>query len=338
MFSAKLLSKKTPLIVVLCITNKCNLKCWYCYGQHEKRSDWKDFSTDKIVEIIRDLRKMGTQILQIQGGEPLLRDDLKIIIDEAKKCGMLCDMVTNGILISKNQEIIKRLDKICISLDGPQKTHERNSGEGTFDKVVEGIKIAISLGLTVRLSAVLTQSTTCDDIDWLIGFSKNNNISVNFSPSFDFISSVVSVESRPHEISDDHIRKLFEHIIYCKKNGAPIQFTEQSYEIASSWPYSYTKRRIYSGDNFNISGNSKCYHGDFIVFIDADGSVYPCCNFWGRPELNVHKDGLKNSISKLNRNDCRGCYIPAYIDRNLFFNFNFKVWFNYIKQAFKGEV
>src|SRR3989339_1006263 len=335
---AKIKSKKVPLIVILRVTNKCNLKCWYCYGQHDQRNNWKDFSTEEILLMIKTLRKMGTKILQLQGGEPLLRDDLRTIIEEARKCGMICDLVTNGILINQNFETIKLLDKICISLDGPKEAHERNCGEGTFDKVVEGIKMARSLGLAVRLSSVLTQETTVNDIEWLSNFAMDNKLSVNFSPSFEFISSVKSIDAKPHEISNDHMRALFQHILICKKRGYPIQFTEKSYEIAASWPFSYKKRMAYADDNSQVLKKTKCIHGDFVVFIDSDGSVYPCCNFWGRPELNVHKDGLRNSILKLKRNGCLGCYIPAYIDRNLFFNLDPEVWLNYIKKAIKGDV
>ncbi|MBU0468352.1 MAG: radical SAM protein [Candidatus Omnitrophica bacterium] len=326
------------MIVILCVTNKCNLKCWYCYGQHGKRIDWKEFSKNEILKMIGTLREMGTQILQLQGGEPLLRDDLKIIIEEAKKSGMICDMVTNGTLISQNVETIKLLDKICISLDGPKETHEKNCGEGTFNKSLEGIKRARSLGLPVRLSTVLTQNTTVNDIDWLSNFAKDNCISVNFSPSFAFVSSVKSTEDKPHDISDDQMRTLLKHIIICKKMGYPIQFTEKSYEIAASWPFSYKKRTVLSNDNLQIFKKTRCLHGDFVIFIDSDGSVYPCCNFWGRPELNVRKDGLRNSILKLSKKDCMGCYIPAYIDRNLFFNLDPKAWLHYIKKAIKGDV
>jgi len=335
--AAKITRRRIPLIVILCVTNRCNLNCWYCYGEHPQRNNRTDFTTKELLEIIRTLRNLGTQVLQLQGGEPLLRDDLQIIINEARKCGMVCDMVTSGILIPQRLGTVRLLDKICISLDGPPDTNDRNRGKGSYGRIVEGIKAACNLRLPVRISAVLTSQTSKNDINWLMDFASKYHIVVNFSPSFEFIPSIQSSKLKPHIIPDDHLRSLFQHILRCKRKGAPVQFTDRSYAIASQWPFTYQKRVAYTGDVPSGFKHPKCYHGEYIFFIDGDGSLYPCCNFWGRSKLNIRTQGLKESISNLDRQGCQACYIPAYIDRNLFFNGAFGVWWNYIKQAIRGE-
>ena len=333
---AKLTKRRIPLIAILCVTNRCNLKCWYCYGEHPYRYDCREFTTEELLEIVRNLHQLGTQILQLQGGEPLLRNDLPVIISEAKQLGMVCDMVTNGTLILRKPEVIRLLDKICISLDGPLDTNDRNRGEGTHVKIIEGIKFACACGLPVRISAVLTSETTTKDIDWLIAFSRENNVLLNLSPSFNFAARFQPEGFKPHIIPDEKLREIFKYIIRCKINGYPIQFTATSYNIAAHWPFSYEKRMGRS-DEFPMGFiHPKCYHGDFVVFIDSDGSVYPCCNFWGRAEWNVHTDGLEKSIKGLHRNGCTASYVPSYIDRNLFFDSNAFTWWNYIIQNAKG--
>ena len=335
LLKAKITKRRVPLIVILGITNKCNLNCWYCYGEHSMKDTRVDFTTEELIEIIRALRKLGTQVLQLQGGEPLLRDDLQIIINEAHKCGMVCDMATNGILIPQKLETVRLLDKICISLDGPLSTNDRNRGKGSYSCIIKGIEAACSLGLPVRISAVLTSQTSKEDIDWLISFASRHKVVINFSPSFEFIPNAQVNKLTPHLIPDDHLKRLFQYILICKKKRAPIQFTEISYNIALQWPFTYKKRVVCAGDVTDFK-YPKCYHGEYVFFIDSDGSLYPCCNFWGRSKLNIRTDGLKNSILRLNRQGCQGCYIPAYIDRNLFFNGMPKVWWNYIKQVMRG--
>lgn len=341
LLKAKITKHRVPLVVILGVTNRCNLNCWYCYGEHSKRDNRTDFTTKEVIEIIRTLRKLGTQVLQLQGGEPLLRDDLQIIINEARKCGMVCDMATNGILIPQRLEAVRLLDKICISLDGPLSTNDRNRGKGSYNRIIEGIEAACSLGLPVRISAVLTSQTSKEDINWLIDFASRHHkcrILVNFSPSFEFVPNIQVNKCKPHIIPDDYLRSLFQHILICKKKGAPIQFTDRSYAIALKWPFTYQKRVVRTGDVPVGFKHPKCYHGEYIFFIDGDGSLYPCCNFWGRPKLNIRTQGLKESIFNLDRQSCRACYIPAYIDRNLFFDGACGVWWNYIKQAIRGKV
>jgi MoaA/NifB/PqqE/SkfB family radical SAM enzyme len=334
---AKLAGKNIPLIAILGLTNKCNLNCWYCYGEHPFRKDWKDFSTQELLGIIRELHGLGTLILQLQGGEPLIRNDLEPLIREAKRLGMVCDMVTNGVLIPQRLEIIRLLDKICISLDGPRLLNDRNRGEGTFDQVLSGIQCACRTGIPVRISAVLTEDTTIEDIEWLISFCRKNGLLVNFSPSFDFVGQLTESGFKPHVISDEKLRILFKHILSLKNKYGVVQFSAKSYAWALQWPFEYSQRTAQ-----DISGawgrQARCYHGDYIIFIDSDGSVYPCCNFWGRKSLNLRKNGLKASIDQLDRQGCTGCYIPAYIDRNLFFKGDLKTWFNYIRQGIRGDL
>ncbi|MFH2145421.1 MAG: radical SAM protein [Candidatus Omnitrophota bacterium] len=335
---AKILRSKMPLIAILCVTNKCNLKCWYCYGEHPYRGDCPDFTKEEWRDIITGLCSMGARIIQLQGGEPLLRRDLQEIICHIKKLGMLCDMVTNGVLIPDKIETIKLLDKICISLDGPREITDKNRGAGVFDKVTAAVKTVRQLKIPLRISAMLTNDSRREDIDWLINFAKEQKMFVNFSPFFEFTPRFSPPRPDGFNINDAHLRMLFAQIMKHKRNGAPIQFTQKSYDLARHWPLTYGRRRVFTDETFTKRVYPNCYHGDLIFFIDSDGGVYPCCNFWGKTEWNVKVHGLKEAIAGVSRRGCKYCYVPAYIDRNLFFNGSPSVWLNYVKQLLGSNV
>lgn len=331
---AKLTGRRVPISSIVCVNNRCNLKCWYCYGEHPARENEREYSTQMLFDIIDGLKKLGTRIFQVQGGEPLLRDDLGQVLEYAKSKGMVCDMVTNAVLLEKRSDILKLIDRICISLDGPEETNDRNRGKNTFKAVMRGIDIALEAGLSVRLSAVLTAESTREDIDWLVDFSRKKGVLVNFSPSFDFVPTRAPETYKPHKIPDEHMRGLLLYLEELKKQGSPIQFTAKSFELARTWPFAYDeKKKATAGELPDSYVCPPCYHGRFVIFIDSDGFVYPCCNFWGQSKLNLYEQSLSECWEKMGQIDCKACHIPAYIDRNLFFDMSPGVWFNYIRQT-----
>ncbi len=96
---------------------RCNIDCGYC-------NEYDDFSKpvplDLMVERVRHLGRLGTTLITISGGEPLLHPDLDEIIREIKKTGAIAGLITNGYLI--NEERINRLndaglDHLQISID-----------------------------------------------------------------------------------------------------------------------------------------------------------------------------------------------------------------------------
>jgi len=339
LLSARLRRQNRPLSVILCVTNRCNLRCWYCYGEHPFRGECREFTTVELLELIDRLHRLGAWMIQIQGGEPMLREDLPQILLSAQRQGLLVDMVTNGTLIPKRPEILRRLDTICISLDGPRETNDRNRGDGSFHKAVAGMDVALKAGLPVRISTVLTADTTREDIDWLVAFARERGLLLNFSPSFSFVPHYRADGFAPHIVPDQALRGLLRHIASWRRRGAPIQFSAASYEMAADWPFPLSQGQATRKE---MAGSSPeyppCRHGDYVVFIDSDGSVYPCCNFWGEPEFNVHTDGLEAALTGLSRHGCDACHIPAYIDRNRFLDLQACAWWNYLRRIIRPRL
>lgn len=85
---------------------RCNLACTYC-------NEYDDFSkpvpTEVMIARINRLADLGTSILTISGGEPLLHPDLDDLIRAMRRRGVLAGMITNGYLLTPDR--VKRLNQ-----------------------------------------------------------------------------------------------------------------------------------------------------------------------------------------------------------------------------------
>ncbi len=96
-FVAKgLLSTRHPLLAHIIPTRRCNLACTYC-NEFDDHSD--PVPLEEMFRRIDRLGEMGTSIVTISGGEPLLHPELDDIIRRIRKNGMIAGLITNGYLL-----------------------------------------------------------------------------------------------------------------------------------------------------------------------------------------------------------------------------------------------
>ena len=110
-------STRHPLMAHIIPIRRCNLSCTYC-------NEYDDFSkpvpTDTMVHRINRLADLGTGVVTLSGGEPLLHPELDEIVRAMRGRGVLAAMITNGYLLTP--ERVKRLnraglDHMQISID-----------------------------------------------------------------------------------------------------------------------------------------------------------------------------------------------------------------------------
>jgi MoaA/NifB/PqqE/SkfB family radical SAM enzyme len=85
---------------------RCNLACTYC-NEYDDYS--KPVPTGEMINRINQLADLGTSIVTLSGGEPLLHPELDDIIAQMNKRGVLACMITNGYLLVP--ERIERLNR-----------------------------------------------------------------------------------------------------------------------------------------------------------------------------------------------------------------------------------
>ncbi|HDI02547.1 MAG TPA: radical SAM protein, partial [Candidatus Aenigmarchaeota archaeon] len=128
-----------PYKLTFAITYKCNSRCVTC-GIWKKK-ERNELTTEEIKRIFEHISPAW---VNLTGGEPFLRTDLREIASFAGKAYML-NLTTNGILVDRILKVSEKISKlgfpkfvVVVSLDGPEKIHDKIRGvKGNWKKAVE---------------------------------------------------------------------------------------------------------------------------------------------------------------------------------------------------------
>lgn len=332
LLKSKCTNKTVPFLLQFSVTNRCNLKCRYCYAKYYERKQ-KDLPKSEIFKIIDGAYSIGTVRINLVGGEPLIRRDIGEIISYIHDKGIECALTSNGFLVAEKIEEIKKLDSLCLSLDGDEEANDYNRGTGSFNKLMEAINIAKKYKIKIQIATVLTVQSI-KSIDFLVNLAGDKGFMIGFTTPITQSSDgkTIAIENLP---ADDELRCAIEKIINLKKNGAPILFSKESYQFALQWPFGYEKDKII-GER-PLFKYPKCYAGRYWGIIDVNGDLYPC------PALvdvvqsqNCLEKGFKEAWALISNHKCYTCHLPCNNEFNFIFALNWKIlinlFMNYQKQ------
>src|SRR6201996_462651 len=112
-----LASTSHPYMAHIVPMRRCNLACTYC-------NEFDDVSNpvpiDEMTRRIAHLGRLGTSVITISGGEPLLHPELEQVIAQIRKTGAIAGMITNGYLLMPERIAplnAAGLDHMQISID-----------------------------------------------------------------------------------------------------------------------------------------------------------------------------------------------------------------------------
>jgi MoaA/NifB/PqqE/SkfB family radical SAM enzyme len=100
MIAHALISTDHPLLAHIIPIRRCNLACEYC---NESDDFSKPVATESMYKRVDKLGELGTSVVTISGGEPLLHPELDGIISRIRHNGMIAGMITNGYLITADR-------------------------------------------------------------------------------------------------------------------------------------------------------------------------------------------------------------------------------------------
>ncbi|WP_338760292.1 pyrroloquinoline quinone biosynthesis protein PqqE [Massilia sp. METH4] len=126
-----------PLWLLAELTYRCPLHCAFCYNPVDYAKDRPELSTGEWFDVMRQARQLGAAQLGFSGGEPLMRDDLEILVGEGRRLGYYTNLITSGIGLTETRLArMKELGLDHIQLSFQDSTREMNdflSSTKTFD-------------------------------------------------------------------------------------------------------------------------------------------------------------------------------------------------------------
>ncbi|MBI2835630.1 MAG: radical SAM protein [Acidobacteria bacterium] len=109
-FARGLFHTDHPLLVHVIPIRRCNIDCAYC-NEYDRVSQPVPLAV--MLRRLDKLATLGTSVVALSGGEPMLHPDLDAIIEAIRERGMIAGLITNGYLLSP-----KRIDALnCAGLD-----------------------------------------------------------------------------------------------------------------------------------------------------------------------------------------------------------------------------
>jgi MoaA/NifB/PqqE/SkfB family radical SAM enzyme len=322
-----------PLLTIASLypTHRCNLRCLYCSSPLRKTPE---LSTSAWLRIVDELADLGCRRVAILGGEPLLRADVSQLIDRVRDRGMSCVLTSNGLLVPRQIDRLRRLSTLVLSLDAPGPANDEVRGAGVFAAVRDAIAAARSAGVPVKLNAVLSAKTAIH-LEALLDFvaQQNLHVTVNImrSGAPDLWRDAARIRAE-----DDDIRQILERLAARSRDDHRLLFSSTTYRYASRWG-EYARDRIEESDappsDARRSGAPRCQAGRYYVTIDPDGTVYPCSLTVGRIRGgNAAIEGVKHATLSLRDHACVACYSPCLVEQNFLFSLNAAVLWHFARR------
>ncbi len=284
--------KSQSVLTNLLITNRCNLRCNYCFMNAGASGTVYDPTLDQIKELMiqaRNERPVGSKAIQITGGEPTVRNDLFEIVRMAKDLGFTHVQVnTNGIKLAESVEYCQRLkdekvNTIYMSFDGV--TKKTNPWIDQGKKAIENLR---KVNLKIVLVPVLIGGKNLHETGKIVRFAlKNMDIvrGVNFQP-ISFCGRVTKIKDEKRDLQRvDYVRMMAE----IEKEFDDQISRDDFYPVPFVFPVSKLIEGLKGESQVEFTAHPGCGGATYIFY--EDGKVLPITRF-------IDVEGLLDFINK----------------------------------------
>jgi len=165
-----------PSLISWNLTKKCNLHCPHCYLEAGRAAE-RELTTEECLALLDDMRALGTEMLILTGGEPLLRRDIYRIAQKASHLGMWVVMGTNGVLVTDRvaaKMVECGVKGVGISIDSaePERHNAFRGGRKAWQFSVRALEICRDHGLEVLVQTTVMEENY-EEIPALLDFAKD---------------------------------------------------------------------------------------------------------------------------------------------------------------------
>ncbi len=283
--------------VRLSVTDKCNLRCFYCLPKHfkdfEQPAHWMTF--DEIERVIGAFADLGVAKVRITGGEPLVRKDLPDLVNQLSQLSGIDDLSlsTNAVLLSRQAQVLRDagVSRINVSLDTLKSDRFTQITGGKLQPVMAGLMAAKESGFApIKINMVAMKGINDDEFEDMVDFCLEHDFTLRFIETMPI--GGVGVDASQYYLSLKQVKnKLadqYELIPGVMPGGGParyMQLKNTDLRIGFITPIS---------QHFCETCNR--------VRLSVDGTLYLCLGQDHKYELGpllrqgISDDGLKNAI------------------------------------------
>lgn len=201
----------------LSITDRCNLRCQYCFTEEPLFMSHSSLLTyDEIYTVLRICSQFSIHKVRITGGEPFVRQGfisfLRRVAIELPHLDIR--ITTNGVLLEQHLEALRDIGirHLNISLDtfNPE-TFKKVTGKDCFHTVYNAIRASIEHGFQVKINAVAMKGVNDGELDDFVAFAYTNPVSVRFIEYMP-IGATTALDDTIFWSTDDIIARIRERV------------------------------------------------------------------------------------------------------------------------------
>jgi len=279
------------------VTWRCNFQCRICDFWKTQHDAKDELSLDDVRLIGRKLNKLGTLIVSLAGGEPLIREDLFDVIRVLNEENHFPILITNGWFVNETlaKDILRAgLQEISVSVDyaDPKKHDEQRGREGAWERAINALQLLNRHRPhhrnRVHMISVLMDDNL-DDVEPLIKLSRE--LGVTYMVNLYSWNRGTKKRRLPNE-------KVTLRLLALKK-AYPDFVTLTTY-------IEHLDQAIADG------GIGNCQTGRLLMNIDSRGNVARCTETLDEPVGNILTDdviGIRNNLWRLQRERaCNQCW------------------------------
>jgi len=266
MISVKRKSMNRPYMIDWAITNRCDLNCLHCRGMADKELD-----SSTILKVAKEVSSLKPGWVIIEGGEPLLREELFNIIEIIHKNKIKIYLINNGMLLDEKiaQKFANLNVNLMISIDGAdKKSYEKIRKGASFEKLKRAVAIAKEYNILDSCPVTIGKHNW-EQISKLFKFAQE----IGYK-KITFLGLKPCRDYKKYSLNGENYEDIFFSIIkYQKEYRMDVYVDEPFFK-----PFLKEHNIKYSSNPENgiiVPDVSRCIFGDYM-FIETNGDVKPC--------------------------------------------------------------
>lgn len=335
--TSALLTRKVPYYVHYGVTHRCNLTCRMC-GIWKTGDRATEMKLEQIRAMARNLHALGTGVVSLGGGEPLLRDDLPEIIQALFEQKIELRLLTNGYTRSSGSEANARfLDRVfdtglrhvSISLDtvDPRRFADICEKDDVWAAAVETMgrfaRTIADRGGVGNLNCVVSRANL-GELERVVDLAERFGFWVSFIPiEVHEYGGALLERDRATDMyfgPQDHaaLDEAYGHLMEMKKKGR---------HVFSTTPYLEESLRFLKGEK----AQWKCLAGSLYFSVSPEGRFSVCHRFegtgQGTRDVKVYEPDFPDRFRakafraecRATAENCRDCVRPCWTEVALAF-------------------